>query len=295
MKKIKLIIDTDMGGDCDDAGAFAIAHNMCAEGLGDIIGTVCCVSEISAAVTAKAINEWYQKGDIPVGMVKDEVFLEDEKYKKYSKTIMDEYLKRCPMPRIFTSVKLLRKLLAENNNVTIAVIGMQNNIEALLKSKGDEISPLSGLDLVKKSVRNMYVMGGNFENTDDAEYNIRLKINSAQYVAENFPAPIIYCGWEAGVNIWTGSALLDCVPEHPVKRAYELYVDNDNLLRPSWDLVTVFCAINQENKLYRKSENLTVSFDSDGKTVITKGGKDCYLIANTANEKITDKLNEYLK
>ncbi len=293
MIESKLIIDTDMGGDCDDAGALALAHNIADEANVHILGCVHCGSEISGAVAIKAINDYYNRPEIPVGLNTSDTFLEGDAYTRYTKQIMDDYLKERSMPEFSSSVALLRKLLSENTDVTIAVIGMQNNIEELLKSKGDDISPLTGLELVKKSVRNMYIMGGNFTNADYEEYNIKMHIESARYVANHFPAPIIYCGFELGSKIKTGKNLANCPDNNPVKKSYKIYLEGD-ICRESWDLITVYCALFQDNIFYKKNEDITVDFSESGKTIVLNGGKDCYLSQTVNDDRIIEEINRFL-
>lgn len=41
---VKIIIDTDIGSDCDDAGALALAHNLANEGKCQILAVTNCLS-----------------------------------------------------------------------------------------------------------------------------------------------------------------------------------------------------------------------------------------------------------
>jgi len=210
---------------------------------------------------------------------------------------MERYLHTNEIPKIESSVRVLRKALSYNKNVTIAVIGMMNNIALLLKSEPDDISSLNGIELVKSSVKNMYVMGGNFADLTNAEYNIKCDIESAQYVSLNFPAPITYCGFEIGISVLTGKLLETAAEGNPVKFAYRIKAQdcgNQNYLRYSWDPITVYCAVEQDTSLYTKSDNVTVSFDDMGRTVLQEGGKDCYLIDNSSAETVQAVIDELI-
>ena len=85
----------------------------------------------------------------------------------------------------------MRKTLAnqEDNSVTIVATGTQSCLARLLKSNSDDISDLSGAELISKKVERTVVMGGRFKDTWPmpvvehgvgelvAEYNIIGKVN----------------------------------------------------------------------------------------------------------------------
>lgn len=104
-------------------------------------------------------------------------------------------------------------------------------------------------------------MGGNFIDLTHAEYNILTDIESARFVSENFPMPIVYCGFELGENVLTGRNLKSTSEQHPVKLAYKLHSQKNNSIRFSWDPITVYCSIIRDSPFYRKSEKKTILFD----------------------------------
>lgn len=295
---IKILLDTDLGSDCDDAGALAVLHRLADEKLCEIVAMTHCTSEINGAVTVKAINTWYKRPDIPIGQYKDGPFLEDEKCMRYTKPIAAEYLKDHSMPEFEDSVRVIRRALAEERDVVIVVIGMLNNIAGLIKSEADDISPLTGRELVRQSVKAMYVMGGHFEDLTYAEYNIVQSGESAQYVSQNFSKPIVYCGYELGDKVVTGQGLNAVAEDHPVRRAYCIWNNyvwgKAEPLRCSWDLITVYCAVMQDTPLYKKSKAIGIDFDSDGRVVLSDGSKDCYMVADCNAEEAERALNELL-
>ena len=283
---VKIILDTDLGRDCDDAGALALLHTLASEGNAQILAITLCTSAISSAITVKAINEWYERPDIPIGKYTKKEFLEEEICQRFTKPIMEKYLKNNREPVFEDAVKVLRKSLAENDDVTIAVIGMQNNIADLIRSMPDDISPLNGRELIEKSVKNIYVMGGNFVDSEYKEYNIVSDVKSAKYVSENCPVPIIYCGFELGVNIKSGTTLVNTSDENPVKYSYVKHCTKERIPHFSWDPITVYCSVCQESDLYKLSEKLKISFDDEARTIINGKGKDCFLIADSSDAEI---------
>ena len=295
MKQVKLILDTDMGSDYDDAGAIAVMHNLSREGFADVLAVTYCSSDKKSAVAIKALNNWYGKADIPVGVYEEKEFLVEKKLQRFTYPIAESYLENNEMPKIENATKVLRKAISENKDVTLCVIGMLNNIAELLKSKPDEISDLSGEELVRKNVKNMYVMGGNFEDATYCEYNIRTDVESANYVASHFPSPIIYCGFEIGDGVVTGINLKNEPDENLTKMAYYYgSCMSEDYQRDSYDPITVYCAIKQDNSFYNVVSGVEVTFGEHGETNVKKGGKDSFLVQNCTVEEIRDEIDKYI-
>ena len=55
----KIIFDTDIGGDCDDAGALAILHEAQNAGKAELLAVTLSTSSPYAAGCADAINRYY--------------------------------------------------------------------------------------------------------------------------------------------------------------------------------------------------------------------------------------------
>ena len=66
--EIKILFDTDIGCDCDDAGAMAVLHELANQGECSILAvTHCCAGEYNAGCI-DAINRYFGRPEIPVGM-----------------------------------------------------------------------------------------------------------------------------------------------------------------------------------------------------------------------------------
>ena len=66
VNKKLLIIDTDIGGDCDDAGALALANIFKNEGLIDLLGMTFTTSTPYGPASISAINRFYGNDDIEI-------------------------------------------------------------------------------------------------------------------------------------------------------------------------------------------------------------------------------------
>src|SRR5262245_40304943 len=69
-KPVKLIFDTDMGNDVDDALALAMIHALQSRGECELLAVTVSKSHPLAAAFVDCINRFYGRGDIPVGLVR---------------------------------------------------------------------------------------------------------------------------------------------------------------------------------------------------------------------------------
>ena len=239
-----VIFDTDMGPDCDDAGALAILHAMADKGEANILAIASCISNVNSAPTIEAINTYYGRPNIPVGALKDVGFLEDTY--SFIKDIAANFPNTLKTgANAPDAVKLYRQTLAAqpDNSVTLIAVGPLRNIRNLLQSAPDSYSDLNGIALVAKKVKTFTLMGGVFGS--GTEWNMKQDGNSAEYVINNFPPNIevTFSQMHIGSAIPTGARLSAETPvTNPVRRAYEIYsgVGKNNA---SWDQTAVLYAI----------------------------------------------------
>ena len=63
----KIIFDTDIGWDCDDAGALALIHSLCNKGEAELLAVTATYYHKYAAGCIDAINRYYGR-IVPVGV-----------------------------------------------------------------------------------------------------------------------------------------------------------------------------------------------------------------------------------
>ena len=269
----KFIFDTDIGPDCDDCGALAIMDTYHKAGKIELLGVTHCTSDKLGVNIIAAIHDHFGVST-PIGQTDRQGFLATAT--KYTKPVSELYLQNHPAPAYETALPLLRRLLAENRNVTMVFVGPLNNMKDLLRSGGDDISPLTGEELIRQSVDQVIVMGGDFQYFDHKEYNIECDIEAAQLMTEKCAAPIVYCGHEAGRDVMTGATLENCPDDHPVKLSYYYYLDG-KYIRNSWDLVTVYYAVEPELDKWILSEECAIRFNDDGTSVVSEGSGARYV------------------
>jgi len=243
-KPVRVIVDTDIGPDCDDAAALAVLHALADRGEAEIVGVTHCTSSPWGVGCIDAINNYYGRPDIPIGTLKEPGFLDQEGYRKFNRYITQNYPNRfAGGEEAPGAVAALREWLAKEleQGVVLIAIGPLPNLRNLLQSEADEHSTLSGVELVKQKVSQLVVMGGAFP--EGKEWNFEMCPQSAQYVVAHWPTPIMFTGFEIGYDIMTGARLCKEAPEdHPVREAYERFLGQAGD-RHSWDLTAILYGV----------------------------------------------------
>ncbi|PQO44589.1 nucleoside hydrolase [Blastopirellula marina] len=309
---VPLIFDTDIGNDVDDVLALAMIHSLESRGECDLLGVTITKDSPAAAAFTDAVNTFYGRGDIPIGVCRSDVTPEAGKFLELANQKDNGQLR---YPHDLASgkaapdaVDLLRKILAaaEDQSVVIAQVGFSTNLANLLASPGDQHSPLSGKELVQQKVKLLSVMGGAFTQIPDhkgryGEYNIIKDLPASRTLAEKWPTPIIWSGYEIGIALPYPHESIEndygYVPHHPVSEAYYLYSPPPHD-RPTWDLTSVLFAVRPDAGDFQLSEPGKVAINEEGHTIFTPqtGGRDRYLILPAGGKKrVIDTLIELSK
>lgn len=271
----KIILDTDMGNDIDDALALAMLYNYQKKGVINIEGI--CISKANPHTVPfiDMFNRYYGFPNIPLGYIGSNgktpdggAYLQQTlQYETEGKLLFPSNADLSDnVPEAFS---LQRKILAEaeDHSIDFIVIGFSSNVAKLLKSKGDEYSPLDGIDLVKKKAKTLYMMAGMFSQPPTAEYNVVEDIEAAKEVFNQWPGPIIVSGFEIGETIkFPAKALLDAFPqywEHPLVNAYFNF-EKMPYNRETWDLTIVLEAIEGDSNFFKKSPTGKIVIDDNG-------------------------------
>ena len=195
------------------------------------------------------------------------------------------------------AVKVYRSILCTqpDNSVTICTIGAFSNLKELLQSKGDEFSPETGVELVRRKVKQLVSMAGVFP--EGREYNIYCDASSSSFVVSHWPTDIIFCGFEIGYNIITGRRVSRMpVENHPIKDVFLLCMSQGEPQgRWSWDQATVWVAIKGYTPYYI-SERGVISVDSEGNNTwrTTRTGKHIRLIESLPAKEMENLLEQYM-
>ncbi|MFZ5830413.1 MAG: nucleoside hydrolase [Planctomycetota bacterium] len=236
---VPVIFDTDIMGDVDDVGAVAVLHALADRGEAKILATGVCVKNPWSPLCLDALNTYFGRGDLPLGVVKGPAH---NRASKYAQTIAEEFPHAIRSAEDAPDAALLyRQVLADqpDQSVVMVSVGQLTSFRNLLKTGPDEHSDLDGRELVKRKVRVWVCMGGRFP--EGREANLFNDGPAAAYAIEHWPTPILFSGWEIGSEIMTGAGLSEAPEGTPVRRSYELYNGLKN--RQSWDQTAVLYAV----------------------------------------------------
>lgn len=246
-KPVGVIFDTDLDSDVDDVGALAVLHALANAGRVKILAVIVTSDDMHAPLCADALNTYFRRPDIPIGVNKDTKL---RSFSRYTGKIAEEF------PHDLESYSdaeeaacLYRRILSSqpDESVTIITVGHLTSLKNLMLSKPDTYSKLSGTALVEQKVRLWSCMGGkypagrepNFYRPDPGSTGICLRL---------WPGKAVFSGAGIGNPIKTGGKTLEenAPPGSPVRRAYELY--NGFKGRSSWDQTAVLYAVEEYRK-----------------------------------------------
>ncbi len=296
---VNIIFDTDMGPDYDDVGAITLLHAFADKGEASILATVASTKYDNVGAVLNVLNTYFKRPDIPIGVPRGEALtLKD--FQHWSDTLVARYPHSIKQNAdAMDAVELYRKVLSQqpDNSVTIVTVGFLTNIANLLKSKADQYSPLSGVDLVNKKVNKLVSMAGNFPS--GKEFNVERDAKASVHVFKHFKRPILLSGGEIGSKIKTGLPLVanQNIKNSPVQDVFRISIpldkqDKDG--RMSWDQTAVLVAVRGYESYYTvKCGTMIVA--EDGSNSWKDEGKDhCYLVEKAKPDVVQQVINELM-
>ena len=286
-----IMLDTDIGPDCDDAAALALLNMYADKGWCQVLSVTHCTSSPYGVGAIRAINQWYGH-DYPVGTMKRRGFLVEPQCLRYSKALSETV---APSLRdAGDAVSLMRDVLARqaNQSVHLVAIGPLRNIADLLDA--DEA-------LVNRKCASFTLMAGCFPPRDykgwlpQVEWNIEMDVDAAHTVFDKWHGKTTLCGWECGVCVPCGGPMREKLPPaHPVRMAYQLHNKGED--RPSWDLLTVRHACVPEAYGTAESVPGQITLSDKGETSFTPDPQGRFHIVEITGDPavIAEELNDYL-
>ena len=279
MAQNKVILDADIDSDVDDVEALAMLHTLANQKKIDFLGVIVTSDDPYAAVCTSAINNYFKRPRLPIGVLKNQQSLRSNS--RYTRQIAAEFPHKLKSEEeAEDATAIYRKLLSKSPDASVVIItiGHLTNLQNLLKSNADKYSSLSGKELVNKKVAKWLCMGGQFPEGKEANF-YRPDPASTVYCLQVWEKPVIFAGWEVGDKIKTGGEYLKSklTPASPVYRAYQLY--NNFAGRASWDQVAVFLLTEEAGKYF---ETVTTGYvqvyeDGSNKWLLDKDSKHEYV------------------
>ncbi|MCB0637659.1 MAG: nucleoside hydrolase, partial [Lewinella sp.] len=230
----RLIFDTDFGGDADDLGALVMLHHFIDRGECELLAVMCWSTEAYAVPAIDAVNHYYGRPNLPIGARQGATYHEAWNYSRSIAETLPHDLGRGQAP---DATVLYRRLLAgsPDQSVTIVTVGPLKNIELLLRSGPDSLSPLSGTALIRRKVREFVIMGGHFPEGEN-EWNFDGGMPGVTaYVLDNLPTPVTFTGFEVGNALRAGRAFNALDPQTPLYLGFHHFSNHAPWMTPAPD------------------------------------------------------------
>jgi inosine-uridine nucleoside N-ribohydrolase len=288
----RIIFDTDLGPDYDDVGALAFLHAMSDSGKVNLIATVASNKDNLVAPSIDVINTYFDRPGLIIGAPKTAGVSQGS-----SQHWADSIVAKYPHNMKSTddapdAVKVYRRVLSQqpDSSVTIITAGFLTNLCNLLKSQADDISPLNGIDLIRKKIKLLVSMAGRFP--EGKEFNLYMDSTSSKYVFENWPGKVIFTGYEIGEKIKTGRRLIQSpVYDSPVKDVFRISMplsEEDRYGRMSWDETAALIGVYGTSGFFDTvSGKIIVNDDGSNSWENMPDGKQSYVVQKMPVYQIT--------
>ena len=285
-----IIYDTDIGSSTDDLFALEMLYRYEDEGRCRLLGVMVDREGEQNAAFADVMNTYFGHGDVPIGLIRDgikepKVWIDyahvadtkdGEGQPIFSRSIAD-------YSSLPDGWQLYRRLLAAqpDRSVSIVSVGFVTCLAQLLASGADAYSSLSGVELVRRKVKCIYLQGGVFGEAVEPDFNFAQGITFAKFAqgitfAKTFfqlwpqEVDIVFSPMEAGQDVeYTPEQVIADVSwtdAHPIKQVY-MQCDCHTGQR-MWDVMPVVQAV-EGDALFSLSGRGTVTFTDKAETIFT--------------------------
>ena len=205
----KFILGTDWWTDVDDVIALRMLARAHKAGEICLLGIVinACMEDSAASVDGFLNTEGMD--GIPLGI--DAQATDFGRNPPYQKNLAPYCKRYRGNDDAEDAVRLYRRLLAESDEaIELIEIGYLQALANLLESEGDDLSPLTGIELVRRKVKKIWIMAGKWDENPGRENNFNRNARACRgghIVCKICPVPITFLGWEIGANVLTGGGL----------------------------------------------------------------------------------------
>ena len=276
-----IIYDTDIGSSTDDLFALEMLYRNEDEGRCRLLGVMVDREGERNAAFADVMNTYFGHGDVPVGLVRDGI-KEPKVWIDYAHVADTKDGEGQPMfsrsiaeySTLPDGWRLYRRLLAAqpDRSVSIVSVGFVTCLAQLLASGADVYSSLTGVELVRRKVKCIYLQGGVFGEAEEPDFNFAQGITFAKTFFQNWPKEVdmVFSPMEAGQDVeYTPEQVIADVSwtnAHPIK---QVYMQCDcNTGQRMWDVMPVVQAV-EGDALFTLSGRGTVTLTDQAATIFT--------------------------
>lgn len=238
---IPIIIDTDFASDCDDILAVRLGNVFQDQGILSVQGIALSTSYSKSPLALHALCKADGYGSIPVAM--DTSGNGVQVHTDYV-DVMAEYPRSTDAYK--QPVQMYRRILSQApTKVNIITLGFLQNLEDLLNSKSDDISPYTGIELIQQKVDTLYIVGGN--DSGKPEFNFYYGgdrcIASAKTIAANWPGAIVYLTQDLTYDTFCGQFYQTEDTSKKDIATKALAANNQAGGVVAWDVFALWCAV----------------------------------------------------
>ena len=231
-----LILDMDFCTDVDDACALRVAATLHKMGKIDLKAVCLCVTGGNNLAAANGLLEHDGVHNIPIGRSSQDIPDTSPYW-----GILSQYSSNL---QVIDSVKLYRYIISTSPTpVTIVTTGYVTNLADFMKSQPDEISPKTGLELVRDNVAEIYIQGGGYPEGLDNNFFYEEEARAAlDTILQICTKPLYFIQANTGGPVTCGADLQENAEykNDPVTKALEAFGTSN--VRAAWDPMAVWIA-----------------------------------------------------
>ena len=276
-----VILDTDIGSSTDDLFALEMLYRYEEQGCCRLLGVVVDREGEDCAACADVMNTYFGHGNTPIGLVRNGiedpvVWIDYKALPTHTDSNGNLMFQRsvADYSQLPDGWQLYRRLLAAqpDHSVSIVSIGFVTCLAQLLQSEADNYSPLDGVELVRRKVKCIYVMGGVFGEALEPDFNFAQGISFAQTFFSLWPQEVdmVFSPMEVGQELeYTPAQVIadiDWTDVHPIKQVYMNY--NCDTGQRMWDPMAAIHAVEGDSH-FTLSPRGTVQLTHNAETRFT--------------------------
>ncbi len=280
-----IILDVDIPSSTDDLFALQMLYKYADSAMCRLLGVVVDREGVAGAEVADIMNTYYGHSEVPVGLVREgienpSVWIDYSPLPTLSAADGKPMFRRAltDYEALPDGWKLYRRLLAAepDHSVSICSVGFVTALAQLLQSEADEYSSLNGIELVRRKVKAIYVMGGVFGKAIEPDYNFGQGLDFAQTFFQLWPMEVdmLFSPGEVGdgVEYPVNQVIADYAwdEHHPIRQVYQNYDCNTG--QKMWDPLAVIHAV-EGDTLFTLSGRGYVSITPQAETIFTPSTK----------------------
>lgn len=293
-----VLLDTDIGPDCDDVGAIAVLAHFAKRYDVPVAAIINCASNSYGTSCAEVLASYCGLNVPMFGENKKSGLLDDAVCHRYNQPITEQFGEAKPYK---DAVETYRKTLAAlpSKGAVIITIGPLTTFVQLMNSRADEYSPLDGISLIKEKVDAVVSMAAKYP--EGREFNLYCDAVAAKRFFDDCPVPIILSDFDIGIGMMSGFAPTEHPPKtNPVYTAYCLHSGNgvpgQAAFNNSFDLTAVHFAFEGESEWFGLAERERMEIDENGgnRCVPDANGKCCRMTLRKSKEAFGSYFSEIL-